>query len=216
MDEQVFGRAVGELTARDGALARLVEAHGVPRLWLRPAGFPSLVLFILEQQMSLASAAATYRKMVDRVGAMTPEAVLATTPEQLREDGVSRQKDRYLRGLAEAVESGALDLPGLDRLDDDAVRTALTGLSGIGPWTADVYLLACLGRPDLWPVGDRALQVATAEALGLDVVPSPLELTAIGERWRPHRSTAARLLWHGYLARRGRDGTPPIRATGVA
>ena len=216
MDEQVFGRAVGELTARDGELSRLVAQHGIPRLWLRPAGFPSLVLFILEQQVSLASAAAAYRKVVDRVGAMTPEAVLATTPEQLREDGVSRQKDRYLRGLAEAVESGALDLPGLDRLDDDAVRTALTGLSGIGPWTADVYLLACLGRPDLWPVGDRALQVATAEALGLDVVPSPLELTAIGERWRPHRSTAARLLWHGYLARRGRDETPSIRATGVA
>jgi DNA-3-methyladenine glycosylase II len=81
-------------------------------------------------------------------------------------------------------------------------------LPGVGAWTADVYLLACLRRPDLWPVGDRALQVAAAEALGLDAVPTPDELAAIGERWRPHRSTAARLLWHGYLARRGRTETP--------
>jgi DNA-3-methyladenine glycosylase II len=183
---------------------------------LRPAGFPSLVLFVLEQQVSLASAAAAYQKVLLRTGAMSPAAVLATTSEELREDGVSRQKDRYLRALAEAVEAGELDLAGLGSLDDSAVRAALTALPGIGPWTADVYLLACLGRPDLWPVGDRALQVATAEALGLETVPTAFELTAIGERWRPHRSTAARLLWHGYLARRGRDETPSIRATGVA
>ena len=216
MDQSAFERSVDALVSRDGELARLVAQHGIPRLWLRPAGFPSLVLFILEQQVSLASAAVAYRKVAERVGAMTPEHVLATTPEQLREDGVSRQKDRYLRALAVAVEGGELDLARLHSLDDDAVRAALTALPGIGPWTADVYLLACLGRPDLWPVGDRALQVAAAEALGLETVPTPLELTGIGERWRPHRSTAARLLWHGYLARRGRDETPSIRATGVA
>lgn len=208
MDQAQFERAVGELAARDGDLARLADAHGVPPLWLRPAGFPSLVLFVLEQQVSLASAAAAYQKVVSRTGGMTPTALLATTPEQLRADGVSRQKDRYLRALAEAVERGELDLAGLGSLDDDAVRAALTALPGIGPWTADVYLLACLGRPDLWPVGDRALQVATAEALGLEAVPTAVELTAIGERWRPHRSSAARLLWHAYLVRRGRVETP--------
>jgi len=215
-DQSAFERSVAALVSRDGDLTRLVAQHGIPRLWLRPAGFPSLVLFILEQQVSLASAAAAYRKVTERVGAMTPERVLATAPEQLREDGVSRQKDRYLRALAEAVLGGGLDLAGLGSLDDDAVRAALTALPGIGPWTADVYLLACLGRPDLWPVGDRALQVAAGEALGLDATPGPGALTVIGERWRPHRSTAARLLWHGYLARRGRDDTPPIHATGVA
>jgi len=93
-------------------------------------------------------------------------------------------------------------------LDDGAVRVALTALPGIGPWTADVYLLACLGRPDVWPVDDRALQVATAEALSLTVVPAPAELELLGERWRPVRSTAARILWHGYLGHRHRVETP--------
>lgn len=214
MDQQLFERTVSELTATDPQLAELVRVHGTPTLWLRPAGFPSLVLFILEQQVSLASAAAAYRKVVERLGAMTPAALLATAPELLREDGVSRQKDRYLRALATAVEGGALDLDALVAVDDDAVRAALTALPGIGRWTADVYLLACLGRPDLWPVGDRALQVAAAEALGVDTVPDQAGLEAIGERWRPHRSTAARLLWHGYLVRRGRAETPSARLDG--
>ena len=104
---------------------------------------------------------------------------------------------------------GTLDLAGLAELPDDEVRRALVALPGIGPWTADVYLLACLGRPDLWPIGDRALQVAAAEALGLAAVPDPTALTVLGERWRPLRSTAARLLWHGYLSRRGRAETRP-------
>ena len=208
MDDRLFARTVAELTRDDVDLAALVDEHGIPPLWLRPAGFPSLVLFILEQQVSLASAAAAYRKVLDRLGAMTPEALLASTPEELRVDGVSRQKDRYLRALASAVLTGELDLPGLEALGDDDVRRALTALPGIGRWTADVYLLACLGRPDLWPVGDRALQVAAAEALHLDVVPDQGALELLGERWRPHRSTAARLLWHGYLVRRGRVETP--------
>nr|WP_277352196.1 hypothetical protein [Knoellia sp. DB2414S] len=177
---------------------------------MRDPGFASLVLFILEQQVSLASAAAAYRKVLARIGTMSPRALLAATPEELRADGVSRQKDRYLRALAEAVESGSLDLEALAGMPDDEVRARLTSLPGIGRWTADVYLLACLGRPDLWPVGDRALQVAVAEALGLEEVPDQARLEELGERWRPHRSTAARLLWHGYLSRRGRVETPPL------
>ena len=207
MDEKTFGVAVDELTSRDGDLARIVAEHGRPSLWTRPAGFPSLVLLILEQQVSLASAAAAYGRVLERIGAMSPERLLATTPDELRADGVSRQKDRYVRALAEALTTGDLDLVALEHVADDAARLALLALPGIGPWTADVYLLACLGRPDLWPVGDRALQVATAEALGLPAVPQRDELDALGERWRPLRSTAARLLWHGYLARRGRAET---------
>jgi DNA-3-methyladenine glycosylase II len=208
VDQREFEHAVAGLVDRDRDLARLVAEHGTPALWLRPAGFPSLVLFILEQQVSLASAAAAYRRVLDRIGTMAPDALLATTPAQLREDGVSRQKDRYLRALGTAVESGALVLESLTGLPDDDVRRALIALPGIGRWTADVYLLACLGRPDLWPVGDRALQVATAEALALDSVPAPAQLGEIGVRWQPHRSTAARLLWHGYLSRRGRVESP--------
>lgn len=209
MDERTFRLAVAELTARDADLARVVGEHGVPRLWTRPPGFPSLVLFILEQQVSLASAAAAYAKVLARIGSMTPQAVLAASAEDLRVDGVSRQKDRYLRALAGALLAGELDLDHVGGLPDEAARRALVALPGIGPWTADVYLLACLERPDLWPVGDRALQVATAEALGLAAVPDPAQLIQIGERWRPLRSTAARLLWHGYLSRRGRAETPP-------
>jgi DNA-3-methyladenine glycosylase II len=210
VDDRLFARTVSELTAADPDLAALVAAHGTPPLWLRPPGFASLVLFILEQQVSLASAAAAYRKVLARTGSMAPEALLRTTPEELRVDGVSRQKDRYLRALAAAVVTGELDLPALDAQSDDEVRRALTALPGIGRWTADVYLLACLGRPDLWPVGDRALQVAAAEALHLGVVPDQAGLEQLGARWQPHRSTAARLLWHGYLVRRGRSETPLV------
>lgn len=208
VDEDVFRRAVDTLVATDAAMAELVAETGRPPFWQRPAGFASLVLLILEQQVSLASAAAAYGRVRDRIGSMAPAALLATTPEELRADGVSRQKDRYLRALADAVITGELDLDALADRADDAVRAELTALPGIGRWTADVYLLACLRRPDLWPVGDRALQVAVAEALALDDAPTGDELVEIGERWRPHRSTAARLLWHGYLVRRGRVETP--------
>ena len=203
--ERSFAGDLAELLGSDTQLAAVVAEHGTPAYWARPAGFPSLVLFVLEQQVSLASAAATYRTLLVRVGRMTPDAMLAHP--DMRADGMSRQKERYLRALAAAVDDGSLDLPALEQMDDDQVRTRLTALPGIGRWTADVYLLSCLGRPDLWPVGDRALQVAAAETLGLPEVPDAAALTSIGERWRPRRSTAARILWHGYLRRRGRTET---------
>ena len=207
MDQTQWARHVAQVAAQHPHLAAELDDHGVPERWSRPPGFPSLVLLILEQQVSLASAAAAYDRVRARAGAMTPAALLATTSEQLREDGVSRQKDRYLRALATAVDSGDLDLDGLPELPDEVVIEGLTALPGIGPWTAQAYLLACLDRPDVWPVGDRALQVAVAERLGLADVPTGRELEALGEQWRPHRSTAARLLWHGYLSRRGRRET---------
>ena len=173
LDRSTFATVADELIARDPALAAIVAEHGLPPFWSRPTGFRSLVLLILEQQVSLASGAAVYRRLRDRVRTVTPAVVLACSPDELRADGISRQKDRYLRALATAVEDGTLDLDALESMDDDAVRQALVALPGIGPWTADVYLLACLGRPDLWPVGDRALQVAAAEALGLAAVPDP-------------------------------------------
>jgi DNA-3-methyladenine glycosylase II len=204
LDAAAFERVMAALVDADGALARIVVEHGAPPFWSRPAGYRALVLLILEQQVSLASAEAAYRRIRERVRTVTPEAILACSPEELRADGVSRQKDRYLRALSEAVATGALDLDALAAHDDETVRAELIALPGIGRWTADVYLLACLGRPDLWPVGDRALQVAVAEALDL---PEAVALEVLGERWRPHRSSAARLLWHGYLGRRNRVET---------
>jgi DNA-3-methyladenine glycosylase II len=162
------------------------------------------VLFILEQQVSLASGAAAFNRLRARVGSVTPAAVLTPSDEELRADGFSRQKSRYVRELARAVLDGRVDLASLESRSDDEVRRELIGLVGIGPWTADVYLLSCLRRPDVWPVLDRALQVATGEVLGLETIPDPALLLELGERWRPHRSTVARLMWHSYLSKRGR------------
>ncbi|MEX0666782.1 MAG: DNA-3-methyladenine glycosylase 2 family protein, partial [Acidimicrobiia bacterium] len=142
-----------------------------------------------------------------RVGEVTPATVLIPTDDELRADGFSRQKARYVRELARAVLERRIDLARLESIADDDVRRQLIGLIGIGPWTADVYLLSCLRRPDVWPVLDRALQVATGEVLGLETTPDPTELQELGERWRPHRSTAARLMWHSYLSKRGRKET---------
>ncbi|HUO45610.1 MAG TPA: DNA-3-methyladenine glycosylase 2 family protein [Acidimicrobiia bacterium] len=202
--EQEFRSAVATLVGSDPVLAAMIREFGMPDFWYRPPGFATLVLFILEQQVSLASGAAAFRKLQNRIGAVTPEAVLVPNDEELRADGFSRQKTRYVRELARSVLEGKIDLAALAHEDDDEVRKRLLGLVGIGPWTADVYLLSCLRRPDTWPVLDRALQVAAAEACALAEVPDPPALEALGERWRPHRSTAARLLWHSYLSRRGR------------
>jgi DNA-3-methyladenine glycosylase II len=205
--EADFRLAIAQLTSRDPQLASAVSAYGQPEYWHRLPGFSALVLFILEQQVSLASGAAAFNRLKTRIGEMTPEKLLTPTDDELRADGFSRQKTRYVRALARSMIGGEIDLDELTTLDDDEVRRRLVALIGIGPWTAEVYLLSCLRRPDVWPIHDRALRVATAEVLELGEVPAPSELGSIGDRWRPHRSTAARLLWHSYLVRRGRKET---------
>jgi DNA-3-methyladenine glycosylase II len=162
------------------------------------------VLLVLEQQVSLASAKAAFDRLAARLGAVTPEGVLSLGDEELRADGFSRQKTRYARALAAAVTEGALDLDGLAALDDESARQTLVALPGIGPWTADVYLLSALRRPDVWPTGDLALQEAARVVKGLPQRPSPDALEELAEPWRPYRATAARLLWHHYLSVRGR------------
>jgi DNA-3-methyladenine glycosylase II len=165
------------------------------------------VLFIVEQQVSLASARAVFDRLAEALGGITPATLLAADPEVVGRAGLTRQKRRYIHLLAAAVAEGSLDLAELTERPDDEVRQALLALTGIGPWTADVYLLSALRRPDVWPVGDRALQVGVAEVLELDAVPDPVRLEALGERWRPLRAVAARLVWHAYLCRRGRVET---------
>jgi DNA-3-methyladenine glycosylase II len=183
-------------------LAAIVERHGVPEFWARPPGFATLLLLILEQQVSLASAKAAFDRVDTRVGGVTPQALLLLSDEELREDGFSRQKTRYARVLSASLLDRSLDLDALEMLDDAGARAALLALPGIGPWTAEVYLLSALRRPDTWPVGDIALQEAARRALSLDARPPPDELEELGERWRPHRASAARLLWHLYLSER--------------
>lgn len=208
-DESLLG-GVQQLAARDPDLARIVAAYGPPPLWAREPGFPTLVLLILEQQVSLASARAAFNRLAARLGTVTPAGFLTLDDAELRAIGFSRQKSSYARHLAEAIGTGRCDLDALSALDDDGVRAELVKLKGIGPWTAEIYLLMVLGRPDAWPVHDLALAVAAQAVKGLAERPAPGELAALAEPWRPWRAVAARLLWHYYLAQREKRQTADL------
>ena len=198
-------RAAEELAATDSRFSRLLAHNGIPPLWERPAGFPTLVKIILEQQVSLDSAAAAFRNLELALGEVSPARFLSLDDAKLKQIGFSRQKAGYCRGLAEGLLAGTIDLDGLTSLGDGAVRERLTALRGIGPWTADVYLLFVLLRPDVWPVGDRALVVSLAEQFELESIPTYEAAGQMAASWRPWRSVAARMLWHAYLLRRGRS-----------
>jgi len=199
-----LAHATAELAGRDPILGEIVARLGVPPLWDREPGFPTLVHIVLEQQVSLASARAAFDRLVASADPLTPGRFLAFADADLLAFGFSRQKARYVRLLAAAVGTGALDLAGLAGLDDAEAEQALLAQTGIGPWTAAIYLLMALRLPDVWPSGDLALVVAVTEAMGRSRRPTRLEMTVLAERWRPWRSVAARLLWADYLARRGR------------
>lgn len=173
--------------------------NGPPPLWRREPGFPTLVKLILEQQVSLASGAATYRRLEDRLGDVTPAAFLTLDDDELRAAAFSRQKARYVRSLAAALVDGELDLDAVDRMEDAVAIEELTSLVGIGPWTAANYLLFALARPDVWPSGDRALVVSLGRALDRQEAPSYAEADEMAASWRPWRAVAARMLWHDYL-----------------
>lgn len=206
LSEAALLAAVEELVARDVDLAGIVARHGPPPLWDRAPGFPTLLHIVLEQQVSLASAQAAFDRLLTAVSPLTPDRFLGLDDAQLLAIGFSRQKARYGRALAGAIESGELDLEALERLDDDTVHEHLQAVPGIGPWTSTVYLLMVLLRPDLWPVGDIALAESVGYVKGLGHRPGPAEMADLGEAWRPWRSVAARLFWHDYLSRRGRSG----------
>ncbi len=201
---ELLGHAVTQLAERDPDLGAVVARFGAPPLWDRATGFPTLVHIILEQQVSLASAQAAFDRLTEAVDPLTPVAFLRLDDAALLAIGFSRQKARYVRELALAVLDGSLDLDGLGELDDDRARDALLAQSGIGPWTATIYLLMCLRRPDVWPAGDIALQQAVAEVKALPARPDPSRMEGLAEPWRPWRAVAARILWHHYLSSRGR------------
>lgn len=194
--------AVEQLAKKDKHLKQIVTQYGLPPLWEREEGFQTLILIILEQQVSLASAKATFEKLLNLVGNLTPSAFLVLSDAQLRQAGFSRQKSAYCRHLAMAVLNGNLNLEKLSGLKDARVKSELMKLKGIGAWSADTYLLMALGRPDIWPVGDLALASAVHEIMELDSRPSPEILEQIGNRWKPWRSVAARIFWYYYLSER--------------
>jgi len=202
-NEQFFLQCIHELAQRDSDLAGVVAKYGNPPLCVREPGFPTLIYIILEQQVSLASARAAYQRLQAAVRPLTPVGFLQLTDIELKQIGFSRQKTLYTRLLADSLACGRFDLGGLDELHDEAARTALMALKGIGNWTADIYLLSALRRPDIWPIGDLALATAVQEVKRLRKRPSPVKLEKMSQPWRPWRAVAARLFWHAYLCKRG-------------
>ncbi len=166
-----------------------------------------MIRFILEQQVSLASAEAAYGRLEAAIGEIDPSSFLTLDDADLRGIGFSRQKAGYATDLARGMLEGTIDLQHLDSVADNEVMEELEAIRGVGPWTASCYLLFVLGRPDAWPPGDRALQVSMAKVLDLPDVPDRETADAIAERWRPYRAVAARMLWHDYL------GGNPVPAT---
>src|SRR5215470_10818081 len=203
LSEEAFSEGVSFLTERDEHLAEVVASYGQPPLWVREPGFPTLVYIILEQQVSLASAKAAFDRLQVAVKPLTPKGFLKLNDAELLRIGFSRQKTLYTRLLADSLARRHFNLRCLHHLHDDAARKMLIAFKGIGGWTADIYLLSALRRPDVWPTGDLALATAVQEVKKLRKRPSPEKLEAISAPWRPWRAVAARLFWHAYLSKRG-------------
>jgi DNA-3-methyladenine glycosylase II len=185
------------------------DTAGHPPLRRRPAGFEGLARVIVGQQVSVASAAAIWTRTAEACSPFEPGVLLALEDKQLAAVGLSRPKIRTLRAIADACTNG-LDLAGLESASEEQVHAALTEVVGIGPWTADVYIMFCLGRADGWAPGDLALQVAAQRAMGLVERPNADALKDIGERWRPWRGVAARLLWAYYAALKQKGLAGPV------
>jgi DNA-3-methyladenine glycosylase II len=199
---------VDALVQRDPVLAGLVAQGAHPILRKRAPGFEGLASIVVGQQVSTASAAAIWGRMKTRFEELTPQALFAASDDDLKAVGLSAAKMRTLRAAAAAVASGALPLDALHALPADEAHAALVRIKGIGPWTADIYLLFCLGHPDAFPAGDLAVQEAARSAFGLERRPDAKALTALAERWRPWRGVAAKVLWAHYRIVKAREGAP--------
>ena len=192
-----------KLAKKDADLANIIKQYGYPPMWTRPATFQTLILTILEQQVSLASAYAAFKKLKEKIGYVTPVKILKLTDEEMRACYFTRQKMGYARGLAEAIQSGNIVLKKFTNLPDEEVRNVLIQLKGIGNWTVDVYLMHALQRTDLFPLGDIALVNSLKEVKKLPQDISKDEMLKIAEPWRPYRTIAAMILWHSYIKKRG-------------
>lgn len=200
LSDETLARGIRLLSRRDPDLRRVVRSFGAPPMWAREGGFSTLLHIILEQQVSLASAKAAHTKLLEVVSPLTPQRFLKLDDATLKAVGFSRQKTAYGRNLARSIAEGELDLDRLAAMDDAAVRSELIKIKGIGRWTADIYLLMVLRRPDIWPTGDLALTLAAQKLKRLKTRPAPEELETMSARWKPWRAVAARILWHYYLS----------------
>lgn len=198
LTERTLGLGLTELTRRDADLADLVARLGPPPLRSRPPGFATLIQIVLEQQVSTSAALTMMTRLTSAIGPVTPPNILAVAEVGLRALGLTRQKAATIYRLAEAVQTGRLKLEALAQADDSQVRVALQEHPGIGPWTAEIYLLAALGRPDAWPVGDLALAIVLQRVKRLPSRPTATVMALLAEPWRPWRAVAARVLWLAY------------------
>ena len=201
-NENNFHQLCDKLFRKDKDLRRISKEHGYPPMWTRPATFQTLILFILEQQVSLASAYAAFRKLREKIGYVMPEKILAMSDEELRSCYFSRQKIVYARGLATALIDEEFNLQQFEFEEDNVVRTTLKKLKGIGEWTTDIYLIHALRRLDIFPLGDLALVNAMKEIKRLAALTTKDELLKISELWKPYRSIATMMFWHYYIQKR--------------
>jgi DNA-3-methyladenine glycosylase II len=206
--EADLAAALMRLVAADPRLAPILDVAGHPPLRRRPGGFEGLAAIIVSQQLSVASAAAIWGRLRAAYDPFHHGPVRRARAASLQRLGLSGPKIRTLRAIATAVDKGAIDLDALAHIEADAAHARLTALHGVGPWTADVYLMFCLGHADAWPVGDLALQEAVRLAFALPARPTAKDMSTLGEPWRPWRAVAARLLWTYYRAVKGRDAAP--------
>ena len=200
--------ALAELVAGDPRLVPIFSVAGQPPLRRRAGGFAGLASIIVAQQLSTASAGAIWGRLTAKFDPLHPEAVRRARTATLQRIGLSAAKIKTLKAIASAIDSGTIDLDALAQKPADEAHAALTALHGIGPWTADIYLLFCLGHADAWPAGDLALQEAVRHAFGLRARPTAKEMGPLAERWRPRRGAAACLLWTYYRTVKGREAAP--------
>lgn len=194
-----------ELANKNEALQSIITQYGYPPLWKRAAGFETLIHIILEQQVSLASALAALNKLKEKIITITPQNLLALSDEELKACYFSRQKIIYAKHLAEELINGRLNLQELQTMDNDAVRATLTKIKGIGNWSVDVYLMMVLQRCNIFPLGDIALLTSVKETMGLPKETSREAIGLIAQKWKPYQTTAAFILWHGYICKRKRQ-----------
>ncbi|UCH74405.1 MAG: DNA-3-methyladenine glycosylase 2 family protein [Rhodospirillales bacterium] len=198
LTEQTLGEGLVALAATDPDVARALDEAGPPALRRNRAGFETLLRAIVSQQISKAAAATVWERLERATRGIAPESVLALDEDALRAAGLSHRKAGYVRGLAESVMTGAIDLDGLARRPDAEVVAELVRLRGIGRWSAEIYLLFALGRPDAFPADDLALMIGAQRLKRLAARPDRGGLSEIAEAWRPWRGPAALLLWHYY------------------
>jgi DNA-3-methyladenine glycosylase II len=207
-DNADLDAALAILAAADPRLARLLAIAGRPALRRRPAGFPGLCAIVCSQQLSTASAAAIWGRLAAAFDPFHHDALRRARAAKLARMGLSRPKIKTMKSIGSAIAKGKIDLDALAAMEADEAHAALTALHGVGPWTADIYLLFCLGHADAWPAGDLALQEATRLAFGLKRRPVTKDMIKLAEEWRPWRGVAAHLLWNYYRAVKRRDPVP--------